>query len=256
MNDDLDLRVIERHHNADPHYRTELLRRVAAILDDSEVSSDDAAVEVTVVDFPARRAKTPEQRRRWVPGIAALVASAAAIAGIFVVSTRDHSVAPTVPQPTTTQPQPPVGPTSGGMWPQSTVDEVLAAQERADAGDPDYTWQVRAISEAEGYSEHIDLELVDRFLREVLGWEAYVFNAYASGGATSFDAQGRPDGTLPDHRFVRCIPGQTNPLYAPQPDSEQPGELCAPTIDDVHYESVSLDLAQLASQGLRGNQNH
>src|SRR3990170_2268746 len=33
---------------------------------------------------------------------------------------------------------------SGEMWPQSTLDEVRAAQERADAGDPDYTWQVDA----------------------------------------------------------------------------------------------------------------
>src|SRR3990170_1976698 len=33
---------------------------------------------------------------------------------------------------------------SGEMWPQSTLDEVRAAQERADAGDPNYTWQVDA----------------------------------------------------------------------------------------------------------------
>ena len=34
--------------------------------------------------------------------------------------------------------------TSGGMWPQSTLDEVRAAQELADAGDPAYTWQLDA----------------------------------------------------------------------------------------------------------------
>ena len=28
------------------------------------------------------------------------------------------------------------------MWPQSTLEEVRAAQQRADAGDPDFTWQV------------------------------------------------------------------------------------------------------------------
>ena len=44
----------------------------------------------------------------------------------------------TVPAPpTTTKP-----PTSGGMWPQATLEEVRAAQDLADAGDPDYTWQV------------------------------------------------------------------------------------------------------------------
>ena len=30
------------------------------------------------------------------------------------------------------------------------------------------------------------------------------------------------------------------------------GELCAPTIDDLHYESVSVDLAQLDRQGHDG----
>ena len=35
-------------------------------------------------------------------------------------------------------------PASGGMWPQSTLDEVRAAQDRADAGDPDCMWQVGA----------------------------------------------------------------------------------------------------------------
>ena len=33
---------------------------------------------------------------------------------------------------------------SGGMWPQSSLEEVRQAQERADAGDPAYTWQVDA----------------------------------------------------------------------------------------------------------------
>jgi hypothetical protein len=52
-----------------------------------------------------------------------------------------------------------------------------------------------------------------------------------------------------DVRYVRCAPGRTNPLYPPQPDSEEPGESCAPTLDDLRYESVSLDLAQLDRQG-------
>ena len=147
---------------------------------------------------------------------------------------------------------------SGGMWPQTNLEQVRQAQKRADAGDPDYTWQARALVEPEAWTEHIELELVDRFIREVLGWEAYLFNGYASGNVTSFDfdtsfdAEGRPVGTLLDHRYVRCAPGRTNPLYPPQPDSEQPGESCAPTIDDLNYESVSLDLAQLDRQGSGG----
>ncbi len=68
------------------------------------------------------------------------------------------------------------------MWPQSTLDEVRAAQELADAGDPDYTWQVGAQLTEDDPLAHVDeLELVDRFIREVLGWEAYLFNGWEGG---------------------------------------------------------------------------
>ncbi len=139
--------------------------------------------------------------------------------------------------------------TSGGMWPQSTVEEVRAAQERADAGDPDYTWQVDpqlTLYEEMTIEETGQVELVDRFLREVLGWEAYLFNPH-QGGAPD----GRTDGALPDQRFHRCAPGRTNPLYPPGSEPEM-GELCAPTIDDLRYESVSVDLVQLAREGPDG----
>ncbi len=145
-------------------------------------------------------------------------------------------------------------PASGGMWPQSTLEEVRAAQELADAGDPDYTWQVGAqLTEDDPWNVD-ELELVDRFIREVLGWEAYLFNASEGGdfnvsiGATD----GWVDGALTDQRYLRCAPGRTNPLYPPRPDSEQLGEACAPTIDDLRYESVSLDLTQLDRQGPDG----
>ena len=129
--------------------------------------------------------------------------------------------------------------TSGGMWPQTSLEEVREAQERADAGDADYTWQ-------HGPRFHplnapiggVQLELVDRFIREVLGWEAYRDNGFG------FDADGWGDGDLTDQRYVRCALGRTNPLY--------PDETCAPTIDDLHYETVSLDLAQLGRQGRDG----
>jgi hypothetical protein len=139
------------------------------------------------------------------------------------------------------------GPTiSGQMWPQATLEEVREAQRLADAGDPDYTWQVDAqLADDDGWWEHLynrEVELVDRFLREVLGWEAYMPNALAGSG----------DSSLTGQHFLRCAPGRTNPLYPPQPDSEQLGESCAPTIDDFRYESVRLDLAQLDRQGRDG----
>ena len=54
-----------------------------------------------------------------------------------------------------------------------------------------------------------------------------------------------------DQHYLRCAPGRTNPLYPPGPEPEW-GELCAPTIDDLQYESVSLDLAQLDRLGPDG----
>ena len=70
---------------------------------------------------------------------------------------------------------------SGAMWPQSNLEEVQEAQERADAGDPDYTWQVDAqlfTDDTWTIKEPGQVELVDRFLREVLGWEAYMLNPF------------------------------------------------------------------------------
>ena len=48
------------------------------------------------------------------------------------------------------------------------------------------------------------------------------------------------EGTVTGQRYLRCGPGRTNSLYPPQPDSEDPGESCAPTIDNLHYETVTL----------------
>jgi hypothetical protein len=136
---------------------------------------------------------------------------------------------------------------SDRMWPQSSLDEIREAQERADADDPDYTWQVDAQLASLDYPGTWDrlydgqVELVDRFLREELGWEAYMQNVFVGGS----------DHSLIDQQFLRCAPGQTNPLYPPQP-SRDGGESCAPTIDELTYESVSLDLVQPDRRGPGG----
>jgi hypothetical protein len=136
---------------------------------------------------------------------------------------------------------------SDEMWPQSTLDEVRAAQELADAGDPGYTWQVDAQLAADPAGvwdgpRNGQVELVERFLREVLGWEAYMQNPFEGTADIS---------SLIDQRFLRCAPGRTNPLYPPRPDSPR-GWSCAPTLDDFTYESVSLDLVQPGRQGPGG----
>ncbi len=145
-------------------------------------------------------------------------------------------------------------PRSGGMWPQSTLEEVSAAQELADAGDPDYTWQVGAQLTEEDPWDVDELEIVDRFISEVLDWEAYLFNGLEGGdfNASIGGTDGWVDGALTDQRYLRCAPGRTNPLYPPQPGSEQPGDSCAPTLDDLRYESVSLELRQLDRKGHDG----
>ena len=64
--------------------------------------------------------------------------------------------------------------------------------------------------------ERGQVELVDRFLREVLGWEAYLLQPMGRRGpATAWT-----DGALTDQRYLRCAPGRTNPLYPPGPEPE------------------------------------
>ncbi len=133
------------------------------------------------------------------------------------------------------------------MWPQSSLEEAQEAQRLADAGDPDYAWQVDAQLAGDDYVKwerlhNGDVELVDRFLRDVLGWEAYIQNGYGGGA----------DHSLTDQRFLRCAPGRTNSLYPPQPDWVQPGQSCAPTLDELTYESVSFNLVQPDRQGPSG----
>jgi hypothetical protein len=139
---------------------------------------------------------------------------------------------------------------SGGMWPQTSLEEVRQAQELADAGDLAYTWQVdpRLTSqEWWGYLRQPGAEIVERFLREELGWDEFLFNPYAENGAA--------DGVIRGVVYLRCAPGGTNPLYPIAPDGHQeaPGaERCAPTIDEFRYETVSLDLSQLDRWGPDG----
>jgi hypothetical protein len=193
-------------------------------------------------------AAAPPTRRR----VALKIALAAAAAAVLVVALAsivriDDEPDPADVPPSTVTTRPPtttVSPTSGGMWPQSTLEEVRAAQELADAGDPAYTWQVdsQLVEDDSWVEERHQVELVDRFLREVLGWEAYMLHSSQGMAAR---------GGLYEERYLRCAPGRTNPLYPPGPEPEW-GELCAPTLDDLRYESVSLDLAQLDRQGPDG----
>ncbi len=126
--------------------------------------------------------------------------------------------------------------TSGAMWPQSTLDDVRAAQALADAGDPAYTWQLD-VKLAAGETWEAGTEIFARFIEEGLGWEEYV-SGESMGGA-GFEV----------FVFIRCAPGQTNPLY---PDAFPEISGCAPTIDELTYETVSVSVTQPDRQGPSG----
>jgi hypothetical protein len=103
---------------------------------------------------------------------------------------------------------------------------MLRAQELAEAGDPNYAWQINAFSTR---VPRYNSEIIARFVREVLGWDAYtgrrweniVYSSNDSGFAVI---------------VVRCASFGTSPddLYRKRAD-------CAPTLDDGTYETVRIE---------------
>ncbi len=136
--------------------------------------------------------------------------------------------------------------TSGGMWPQSTLAEVRAAQELADAGDPDYTWQLDEVLATE--PKPWAAEIFPRFIREELGWAEFVSGESISAGFTGGDGEGSYGGIV----FIRCAPGQTNPLSPLFEDAPSSIRGCAPTIDQLTYETVSFAVNQPDRRGPSG----
>lgn len=180
---------------------------------------------------------------RFVPALAGAIVLVVGVMALGVYLNRPNVAVNPSPTPSAS----PTAPTSGGMWPQTTLEEVRAAQERADAGDPDYTWQVDPLLEQhsdEGGRSWMRLvegqpEIADRFLREVLGWDEYMVNVYAGRA----DGNGAADGVYSDIGYLRCAPG-ANRL--------EQSDTCKPTLDDLHYQTVSIDLAQLDQRGPDG----
>lgn len=117
-------------------------------------------------------------------------------------------------------------------WPQATIEEARKAQERADAGDPEYTWQLDpALLNGE---RPTDAAIFSRFLTEELGWDGFRCCAErAHGESMHWPAVDEAD-------FVRCAADATNPLY---PDDPR-GRSCAPTLDDGGYERVRVTAGQ------------
>lgn len=124
------------------------------------------------------------------------------------------------------------GPTVvSGMWPQSSLEEVREAQALADDGDPSVIWQLEPDLEANlDTSDYLDdPEIFARFLQEELGWEAFSRVLGAEYGEETIAV-----------RYIRCAPGESNPFY---PDDPRAGG-CAPTIDQLRYETVAVTVTQ------------
>jgi hypothetical protein len=124
-------------------------------------------------------------------------------------------------------------------WPQSSLEEVEEAQELADAGDPNYTWQLEP--DMESMDPGQVPELLARVVRKGFGWEEFA-QVGISGEAESEGIRAI------GFQVIRCEPGKSNPLW---PNDPVFGD-CAPTIDDSQYESVEIFVAQPGKQGPEG----
>ena len=138
------------------------------------------------------------------------------------------------------------GPAALGWWPQANLDEVRLAQDRADAGDPDYTWQLDP--ELDGDEAPWGAEIFARFIEEELGWEKFTGGWDGSGWLSMGVGGGVYEGVT----FIRCAPGQTNPLNSLYADAPPEIRGCAPTIDEFTYETVGIDVSQPGRRGLGG----
>jgi hypothetical protein len=189
--------------------------------------------------------KSVGRRSRTVRLVAIPVAAAGLLlVGSILIATLSSAPGPIgSPQSSLVgEPEIPIpGPTIPAIvWPQSNMEELRQAQQLADAGDPRYTWQVDPElgwqeSAAQDRAVFESSEIVARFIREELGWEAF---QYWPGGHGNSEIN-----YLGDNTFIRCAADAVNLLY---PGDERGGE-CAPTIDEFRYEWVSIDLVRLDS---------
>ena len=129
MHDDLDLRVIERDHDADPSYHEALRQRVAAILDGSEAPPTDVTAPDAVVALDTHRVARPKRHRRLRDTRVArphwLLAACAALV-TFLVGTlvwlrfANHVEVPATAPETTSSP---VGDVAGAWAPAGRLNE-------------------------------------------------------------------------------------------------------------------------------------
>jgi hypothetical protein len=131
-------------------------------------------------------------------------------------------------------------------WPQASLKEVQEAQELADAGDPNFTWQLEPNMESIASilidGGQVDTpEILARVVRKRFGWEdSALIQGVGEAGSQGIRAHG--------FQLIRCEPGKANPLW---PNDPLFGG-CAPTIDDFHYETVEIYVTQPGKKGPEG----
>jgi len=124
-------------------------------------------------------------------------------------------------------------------WPQASMEEVQVAQDLADAGDPNFTWQLEPNMESMDPGQVP--ELLARAVKKRFGWEASALIGL-SGEMESEGIQAL------GFQLVRCDPEKSNPLW---PNDPVLGE-CAPTADDFLHETVEIFVAQPGERGPEG----
>jgi hypothetical protein len=184
-----------------------------------------------------------DRRRRNQRVMAGAVAAAIIVATVLLLSKAFTDVESRVPGDPSREPTPSPSqaqPVSNevivsGMWPQATAKEAAEAQRQADAGDADVLWQMR-LNPADGGPGDTDVELVERFLEQELGWTDFrLVGGVLSEGVWTVV-------------FVRCEEGAVNPLYP----TDELGGRCAPTFSDTRYETVEFELEQPVTEGRGG----
>jgi hypothetical protein len=155
-----------------------------------------------------------------------------------------------------TPPSPRPSSPAGFMWPEATLDEARQAQAQADGADPAFAWQVDPrYADYEGWDQVVEAggpEIGERFVREELGWDSFLFAPFL--GADDFWSGGGPSAGHTQLGYLRCAPGETNALYPEPgvPDQLEGADRCAPSLDELRYEAVSIDLAQPVRQDATG----
>ena len=116
MHDDLELSVIERHHDADPQFRKAVRTRLVAILDGSDaievpdhLSVQSTEEQATMIDLETP-SETEEHRKGPKRVLLAGLLVAAAVAAIALVAIRNDDPVSPANQPSTTVTVPPTTP--------------------------------------------------------------------------------------------------------------------------------------------------